>query len=409
MWPFTGRREPANITYSIGDPAVAEIMGHVPNWSGETVSERTALTLSAVWRAAAIVSGTIASLPMHTYRTATGDVRERVTSFLDNPAGPERETPYEWKETALLHLLFGGDMFGLHITNGAGAVIGLTLIHPSLVSVEWDPSYLGGKKFTVTREIEPGVTMTEVMGAERLLHIPGPSLDGLRGMSVISKARNSLGTAIAGERAAARMFRNGMQYQVLITPEDDITAEDATEIKKSMTRRMAGADHAGEITVINRKLKLSPWSMSAEDAQFLESREFQISEIARWFGVPATLLMKDGAVSTWGTGVAIMNSGLHRYNLIHWTTRIEQRLSRLLSSPRFVEFNYDGFLKPEPAEEINLLMAQVNNGLITLNEARRVRNLPPLDDPSADLPRVPAGAVAPSADPAPTPEQEEQL
>jgi HK97 family phage portal protein len=394
------------VTYSVSDPALAELFGFgARNYSGEPVSESTALTLSAVYRASAIVSGTIASLPMPTFRTTDGDVREKVSSFLDNPAGPDRATPFEWKETALLHLMFGGDMFGLHVTNGGGAVVGLTLVHPLCVGVDWDESYLGGKKFTVTHEDG----RTESMGAERMCHIPGPSLDGLRGMSVIAQARNSLGTSLAGDKAAARMFKNGMVHQVLVSSdEDDMPPEEAKSIKDDLTDKLSGTENVGSINVINRRLKLTPFTMSAEDAQFIQSREFQISEVARWFGVPATLLMKDGAVSTWGTGVEIMNAGLHRYTLMPWTTRIEQRLSRLLSSPRFVEFDYSGFIKPAPADEINLLIAQVNSGLLTLNEARRVRNLPPLADPSADLPRVPAGAVAPGQPPATAPEPEVQ-
>lgn len=393
---------------------MAAVFGYgFSNDTGETVTERSALGISAFFRGVSVISNTIAALPLKTYRDpttpttgqATPAARERVTSWCDNPAGPESQTPFEWTETAVLHIILGGDVFGVYRFNGAGAIAGTTLVHPLAVQVEWDEEYVGGKRYTVTYENGS----TEDMGADRLLHIPGPSVDGLRGMSVLSLARRSLGITQAGEKAAGRMFATGMAHQVLVTPEDDLEPGEASKISSDLNARLGGASNNGKISVVNRRLKLTPWSMSSEDAQFLQSREFQISEVARWLGVPATLLMKDGAVSTWGTGVEIMNLGLHRYTLLPWTTRFEQRMSRTLPSPRFVEFDYSGFLKPSPADEINLLISQVNAGFLTLNEARAVRNLPPLDDPSANLPRLPAGAAPPGAPtpaaPAPTPRE----
>jgi len=390
---------------------MATVFGYgMPNDSGEAVSEASALGISAYYRAVMIIAQTIAALPLKSYRDNSAEAvagkpaRERVKSWCDNPAGPDSDTPFEWTETAILHMINGGDVFAVYRRNGGDQIQGTTLVHPLCVGVEWDKDQVGGKRYTVS--FEDG--HTEIMGAERMLHIPGPSLDGLRGMSLLTLARNSLGLTQAGEKSAARMFRNGAAYQVLVTPDDDLQPGDAEKIKKDLQGKITGTENVGGVTVVNRKLKLTPWSMSAADAQFLESREFQISEIARWTGVPANLLMKDGAVSTWGTGVQIMNTGLHRYTLMGYTTRFEQRLSRTLPSARFAEFDFSGFLKPEPAVEIALIISQVNSGLLTLNEGRALRNLPPLDDPSADLPRVPPGAVppaAPAAEPSPAPEE----
>jgi len=360
---------------SISDPALAEWLGvGNPNFSGVSVGEQSALGLSAFYRGVALISGTIAGLPLRTLRDVEG-TRTRVNSFLDNPGGPFGPTSFEWTETVLLHLLLHGDAFLAHIFNGAGSIAALSPIHPLAVTVEWDDTVPGGKRYTATlidgtRKTFDATTMTQIMA---------PSMDGLRGMSVISIARNGLGTAIAGDRAAAKMFSTGALHSGMVTAEDDITEDDAKVIKASLNSKTAGWENAGEIAVINRKLKFTPWSMSMEDAQFMQSRAFQVEEIARWLGVPPHLLMQTEKQTSWGTGVEVQNRGLAQYTLTGWTSRIEQRLSRLLPAPRFVEFDYAGFLKPSPEVEIPLLLQQVQAGVMTVNEMRRIRNMDPIE------------------------------
>lgn len=387
--PFWRRKVEERTQISISDPAIAAYFGVAPGYAGVSITESTAVTLSAVWRSVSLISGTIAGLPMRTIREVDG-VKTRVSSFLDNPGGPDGPTAFEWKETVLVHLLLHGNAFLAHVFNGAGAIAALVPVHPSCVSIEYSANVPGLKIFTATladgtRRQFDGNTMT---------HIPGLSTDGLRGLSPISVARNSLGTSVAADRSAAKMFSDGALISGVITPEDDLTEDEAKAIKAGLDSRVAGWENASSIAVINRKLKFSPFSMSAEDAQFLESRAFQVQEVARWFGVPANLLMDPGAVSTWGTGVEIQNRGLARYTLAGYTSRIEERLSRLLPAPRKVEFDYAGLLQPAPEQEIPLLIQQVESGLLTLNEARALRNLPPV--PGGDsVPAQPAPVEVP--------------
>lgn len=373
--PFWRRKQPANTTYSISDPILAEWLSlGTPNYAGVSVGEHSALGVSAVYRAVSLISGTIGGLPLKTVRDVEG-TRTRVGSFLDDPGAPVGLTAFQWKETVLLHLLLHGNAYLAHVANGAGSLAGLTPFHPSAVHVEWDDSRPGGKRFTATlidgkRQEYDARTMTQIMGL---------SLDGLRGMSPIEVARNSLGTAIAGDRAAAKMFANGALFSGLVSAEEDVDEAEGKAIKASLDANLTGWERAGEVAFVNRRLKFQPWTMSHADAQFLESRQFTIQEIARWYGVPANLLMDPGAVSTWGTGVEIQNRGLARYTLAPWTSRIEQALSRLLPAPRFAEFDYAGLERPTPEQEIDLLIKQVQAGLLTVNEARHIRNLPPVD------------------------------
>jgi len=348
------------------------------SYAGVAVNETSALGLSSVWRAVSLIAQTIASLPMRTLRDGADGTRQRVPSIFDDPGTAAGPTQFEWVEGLLCHLLLHGNAYLAHIVNGGGGLAGLMPIHPLAVTPEWETDTNGKrtglKVFTVslddgTRRTFTQAEMTQVMGL---------SLDGLRGLSPITVARNSLGTAIAGDRAAARQFGNGSMIAGLVTPEEDVTEAEAKEIKAGLDAKIAGVENAAQIAVVNRRLKFTPWTMSNEDAQFLESRMFSVEEVARWFGVPPHLLMQTDKQTSWGSGVAEQNRGLARTVLAPWCNRIEQRLSRLLRGSAFVEFDLTGLERGNPEGEIELLIKQVEAGLLTVNEARRIRNLPPL-------------------------------
>lgn len=390
-WPF--RRRPTNVSYSISDPAVAEWFAlGAPNYAGVIVGEHSALGVSAFFRGVALIGGTIGGLPLRTLRDVDGR-RYRHTSFLDNPGGPVSLTPMSWKETIVAHMIMHGDAFLEHVYNGAGGLVGLAPIHPLSVTVERDATRPGFKRYDVTlengqRKSYDRTTMTQIMGL---------SLDGLRGLSVLTMARNGLGTTIAADRAAARVFGSGALHAGMVTPDEDVEEDDLKKIKASLDEKLSGYEHAGEVVVVNRRLKFTPWTMSMQDAQFLESRAFQVEEVARWLGIPPHLLAQTEKQTSWGSGIAEQNRGLSVFNLAGWTTRMEEALSLLLPAPRFVEFDYAGFLRPAPEREIELLIAQVQGGIITPNEARRIRNMDPIE--GGDVLRGAQSSGPPSATP----------
>ncbi len=352
----------------IGDPALADFLGvSASSLSGVSVTETSALGLSAVWRCVSLIAGTIAGLPLKTYRRE-GDTKVRVKSFLDQPH-PDM-TQYEWVETLLAQELLWGNGYLFHIYGGAGQVIGLAPIHPSVVVTRLDP--IMGKIFKV-RQADGSVR--EYTSVD-ITHIPGLGYDGVAGLSPISVARNSLGVAMAGERAAAKLYRNGLMLGGVITSKETLTKTQGDKLLAGLQAK-SGADHAGDIAFIPAAVEFNPWTMSADDAQFTESRHYSIEEIGRWYGVPRELLNESGA-SSWGSGIQELVRAFARFTLASWTTRIEQRLSRLLPDSQFVEFDYSSFLQPSPEIEINLLLQQVAAGLITVNEARAIRNMPPL-------------------------------
>jgi HK97 family phage portal protein len=385
-------------TYSAADPQLAVMLGYTPADGSIVVTANTALTLSAVFRAVSIVAGSVASLTLRTIETdpKSGE-KKPVGSFLDNPGG-DRYTPFEWAELLTISIILKGEIFLQHIYNAAGALAWLNPVLPEQVSVYWDASRPGGKRFEVRQASIDGQPQKPLtLDATTMTQIMGMSLDGRRGISAIGAARMSLGTALAGDKAANRQFSQGAMIAGMVTPDgdEDFDEDEAKTIKRMVNRTMIGPEHAGDIPVINRRLKFSPWTMSAKDAQFIESRTFSIDEVGRWIGVPPHLLGLTEKSTSWGQGIAEQNRGLARYTLKSLTSRIEQRLSRLVASPRkTAQFDYTEFVAPSPEDNVNLIIAQVNAGLITPNEGRRRLNLAPAD--GGDLLRIPAGAANPA-------------
>lgn len=381
-------------TYSIADPTLAVMLGYTPADGSIIVSASTALTLSAVYRAVSLVSGSIASLTLQTIEQDPAGPAAPVSSFLDNPGG-DRYTPFEWAELVMVCLVLKGEIFLQHIRNGAGTIAWLNPVLPEQVSVYWDETRPGGKRFEVTIPAADGREAQVItLDPSTMTQIMGLTLDGRRGISPIGSSRLSLGTALAGDKAANRQFANGAMIAGLVTPDgdEDLEEGEAKIVKETINRKILGPENAGDIPVINRRLKFSPWQMTATDAQFIESRTFSVDEVGRWFGVPPHLLGLTEKSTSWGQGIAEQNRGLARYTLRPWTSRIEQRLTRLIANPRRVaRFDYSEFVEPSPEDKANLILSQVNGGLITPNEGRARLNLPSL--PGGETLRLPPGSL----------------
>lgn len=385
-------------TFTLTGTSLVDFWDVAPNYSGVNVTESTAMGISAIWRAVAVISQAIAGLKIGAVIHHEDGTRERVDSWIDDPCPTLGLTAFEFWEMIVGHLLLYGNAYLINVRDRAGRMVGVIPIHPSHVTIEWDGGTLM-KTFHVSTHDGRYAEYTDF----DLTHIMAMSSNGLWGRSLLTCARSSFGTTVAGDRAAAGSFANGAMIHGFVTPEADIDPGETDEIARQLRINMTGYENAGRIPVINRQLKFNAMQMTMADAQFVESRQFQIEEISRWTGVPPHLLMQTSKQTSWGQGVAEQGRGLARTVLGPIAERISQRMSRLLPSDRRLEFDFAALERPTPEQEIDLLLKQVAGGLMTVNEARAVRNMPPV--PDGDVLYQPAGSVGSADDTDDEPEE----
>lgn len=393
------QREKFSARWSVSDPAFAAWWGGTDD-TLESVTPTSVLGLSAVLRSVQVISGTIAGLPLRTYERDDSGERQKVPSVFDDPyPGVEGMTPFAWTETVLIHLLLWREAFLWHeAIDGQGNVTVYRPISPDAFKVK----RVNGKRLF---EFTDGDTNeTTVVGSEQITYIPGPSLDGVRGHPMLFAARSIFSAAISGDKTAQTVLRRGIRLAGLITPgeDEDFTEDEGKAMLETLRAKVVGRENAGDIAIFNKRLKLQPWTPNNIESQWHETRGDVLGEIGRLFGLPPHLLNDTEKQTSWGTGVAEQNLGLARFTLRGWSDRIEQILTRRLPANQFVEFDYTGLLQGTPQQEIELLLKQTGGkAFLTVDEARKIRNLPPLTTKQrADL-----ATAAPTTPPptAPTP------
>ena len=390
-WPWSRREAFSRWTLTDTEAFAAWLRGEDSDGASEVVTPYTVLGLSAVLRSVSVISTTIAGLPLRTYERQ-GAERERVPSVFDDPwPGIEGMTPFAWTETLLIHLLLWRRAYLWHGSRDmrTGDVTVYQPIPPDAITKTERVD--GLMRFTYRDSAGDAQTV----GSETITHIPGPSLDAVEGHPLLSGARAIFSGAISGDKAAPEGDLRGIRLAGLLVPEagEEVDDTEAAAILESLRSKVVGRENAGDVAVINRRMKLQPWTPNNIEMQWAETRQAVLGEIARLFGMPPHLLADTEKQTSWGTGVAEQNLGLARYTLRGWSDRLEQSLSRRLPADRFCEFDYKGLLQGTPAQEIELLIAQVNAGLLTVDEARRILNRPPLTAAQKSTAPLPAAAA----------------
>lgn len=365
--------------WSIADKAAAAWWFGTDLQGNKAVTPYTVLGLSAVVRALQILC-VAAGLPLHTYERQD-DAKERMPSDFDDPyPGVDGMTPFAWMETLIIHLALWRKAFLWHETRADGSAgVAYRPVNPDVFSKVWRNAE-GKMQFEYT----DANNEKKVVGSETLTFIAGPSIDGADGHPLLKAAKAVFSAAMAGDAGAERTLGHGIRIGGIVAPEtkeDEFDEEEGKAIEESLKAKITGPNNAGGLAVFNRALKLQKWQPNNDESQWLETKQAVLGDIERLFGVPPHLMADTEKQTSWGTGVAEQNLGLARYTLRGWTDRIEQVLSRKLARgpiEQFCEFDYAGLLQGTPEQEIELLLKQVDGGLLTIDEARKIRNLPPL-------------------------------
>ena len=349
--------------------------------SGKTVTERSAMQMTAVYACVRILSEAVAGLPLHFYRyKADGSKEKAIDSNLyhlihDEP-NPEMSS-FVFRETLMTHLLLWGNAYAQIIRNGKGEVIALYPLMPNKMSVYRDEN--GKLYYTYTRsDCEPNAMngSSVVLEPKDVLHIPGLGFDGLVGYSPIAMAKNAIGLAIATEEFGSKFFANGAAPSGVL--EHPGTIKDPSRVREAWQSQFGGSGNSGKVAVLEEGMKYTPISISPEQAQFLETRKFQINEIARIFRVPPHMV-GDLEKSSF-SNIEQQSLEFVKYTLDPWVVRWEQSLSRSLLSEDekkqyFFKFNLEGLLRGDYQSRMNGYAIARQNGWMSANDIRELEDL----------------------------------
>lgn len=291
---------------------------------------------------------------------------------------PNKEmTSFVFRETLMTHLLLWGNAYAQVIRNGKGEVIALYPLMPNRMEVNRTDKGQLYYQYTTSSDDAPTVEgSTAVLMPEDVLHIPGLGFDGLVGYSPIAMAKNAIGLAIATEEYGAKFFANGAAPSGVL--EHPGTIKDPQRVRDAWMSQFSGSRNAGKVAVLEEGMKYTPISISPEQAQFLETRKFQINEIARIFRVPPHMV-GDLEKSSF-SNIEQQSLEFVKYTLDPWVIRWEQSLQRtLLSSEEkkryYFKFNLEGLLRGDYASRMTGYATARQNGWMSANDIRELENL----------------------------------
>lgn len=355
--------------------------------SGETVTEVSALSLSAVWGCVNLLAGSIASLPIEVKRRRSDGFEEVVGDHsLARVLGESPnydQSAMEFWEGATARLELRGNAIARKVVSGAR----LVSLEPVFGDVSVTRDRSGGLRYRWTQDGRAwDLSETDVF------HLRGFGGNPLGGMSTLSAARNAIGLSQAIERSAGSTFRNGLRPSGALAFKEFLTNEQRKVAEDALATKFAGAMNSGRPMILEGSAQWVPFSIDPEEAQLLASRSFSVEDICRFFGVPPFLVGHTEKSTSWGTGLEQQTLGYVKFSLRKRLKRIEKAISKQLLSPAdrangiVVAFNLDGLLRGDSAARASFYKSMTEAGVMTINECRRREGLPPV--PGGDVPRM---------------------
>ena len=354
--------------------------------AGYAVNERSAMQMTAVYACVRILAEAIAGLPLGVYRYTENGSKEKVPdhplyALLHDEPNPEM-TSFIFRETMMSHLLLWGNAYAQIIRDGRGQVLGLYPLLPSKMDVSRADN--GELVYTYSRGMDEygSKKRTEQVELRRedVLHIPGLSFDGLIGYSPIAMANNAICMALATEAYGATFFANGATPGGVL--EHPGVVKDPAHLRESWHAQFSGKN-SHNVAVLEEGMTFHQMSIPPEEAQFLETRKFQIDEIARIFRVPPHMV-GDLEKSSF-SNIEQQSLEFVKYTLDPWVIRWEQAMHQALLLPDekpalFFKFNVDGLLRGDYQSRMNGYAVGRQNGWLSANDIRELENMNRISD-----------------------------
>lgn len=343
--------------------------------AGQSVTPLSSLQCTAVYACVRVIAETLASLPLLLYRrlpNGAGKERDDTNPLYDvlHSRPNAWQTTMEFVELMQTWVTLRGNAYAVLVPGARGWIDQMLPMHPDRVRVEQLPSYRLRYKYTT-----PNGEMVTLLQDE-VLHIRGLSDDGVLGMSPIERMRNAVGLAQAAEEFGSRMFSNGVRPSGVLSHPGKLSDAAYSNLKNSMRREYAGAGNAAKLLILEEGIQYSTTSISPEEAQFLETRKYQVTDIARMFRVPPHMIA-DLERATF-SNIEHQSLDFVMHTIRPWAVRWEQALSRSLlpdAKTHAIEFLLDGLLRGDAKARAEFYASGIVNGWMTRNEVRRRESL----------------------------------
>ena len=363
----------------------ADAMGITNSMAGQSVTANSSLKLSIVYTCVRLIAGAIAQMSVHVYEDGN-DHRKKAKHPLNSLLNVQPTAIFSaatfW-EFIVSCMLLHGDGLAILLRNRNGDVIEILPIQP----FDWHNERKDGRLVYYVRIDNKWHGFDQ----DDVLHLAGFGFNGLRSLSVIKwGAQNAIGLEMAMEEYSSEFFRSGANQSVAIVKSGKWDTEQQEQFRSAYARTYGGNDKRKLPLTIARGMDIKNLSVNAKDSQLLESRDFQITDIARAFGLPSFMVNQEQKSTSWGSGLSEIGTGFVRFTLMPHLNRFEQEINRklFLNKPYLVEFNTAALMRGTLKERNEAYRQGVGGsqgpGWLTLNEVRRMENLEQLNDPLYD-------------------------
>lgn len=348
--------------------------------SGSSVTPNTAMRVAAVYACVRIISGAVATLPLHIKRRVDERTREDAS---DSPLWkvlrrrPNRwQTPSQLRRMLQAHLLLRGNAYAM-IVRSRGIVQELIPLHPDRVEVKQNDDL--SLEYTYTRKDGRKIKLAQT----EVFHLVGLTLDGVHGVSALTYARETVGLSLAMSDHGATIFRNGARVSNVLTHPNKLGKEGLEFLKASLDDYRSGGESEGKALILEEGMTVSPLAMTSEDAQWIESRKFSRTDIAMFFGVPPHMIGDTEKSTSWGTGIEQQSIGFVAYTLEDWLTSWEETIGRDLigdDDTLYARFNRAALVKGDIKARWAAYVQALQWGVMSPNEVRALEDLNPRDE-----------------------------
>jgi HK97 family phage portal protein len=340
-----------------------------PSNAGPSVNQASSLTYSAVWSAVRAISEGVASLPLQVFRRDVNGGRNKATDhplykILHDRPNPEMGA-LQFRETLLAHVLTWGNGYAEIERDPAGNIIYLWPLRPDVCQPVRDKN---GDLYYQYGNI--------IFLPDEILHIKGLSFDGVKGYSIISQAKESIGLGLALENYGTSFFGNGAKPSGVISVPGKLNTEAIQNMRKSWEEMHSTSRNSHRVAILQNGVSYQSIGIAPDDAQWMASRSFQLQEIARWFRIPASKIGDKSGTSY--SSLEQDNLNFLQETLRPWLIRIEQEISmKLIKDPDvYAEHNQDALLRGDSASRSAFYASALAWGWLSRNEVRALENLP---------------------------------